>query len=117
MATLADMVGDTTIDMSALDSYSFLPVLTDGPAGGEMRSDLAIEDQVYRDGQWKFIDGWGQGGITLRYAPDREDIEIPDIPGELYNLEHDLAEQNNLYDNHPEKISEMRERLKRILAD
>ncbi len=117
MATLSDLVGDETLIKADFNSYSFWPVLLDPLSGKTARNELVIENKAYRKDNWKFIDGSGQGGITLRYAPDRDDIEIRNIPGEMYNLETDISEQNNLYDEYPEKVSEMKKRLQQVLNE
>ncbi len=45
-----------------------------------------------RDGDWKLI-------------------RMPDRPAELYNIENDIAEQNNLADKHPEKVKELYKKI------
>jgi arylsulfatase A-like enzyme len=114
MATLADLNGKKIPEEAGFDSYSFLHVLEDRKPDGPVRSDLVIENKVYFSGDWKFIDGSGQGGIAARWAPDKAYIVTEEIPGELYNLQVDLSEQNNLYDVHPEMVQELRAKLKSI---
>jgi len=115
MATLADLVNDEDFNQEDFDSRSFLPVLLDPGYDRAVRPDLVVEKKVYREGAWKFIDGWGQGGIELNYAP--HSVEIKDIPGELYDLETDTGEKNNLYDRYPERVSKMRGDLHEILGN
>ena len=117
MATLADIIDDHTINNADFHSHSFLPILQNPDDSKPIRDDLVIEKKVYRKGEWKFIDGSGQGGITLRYSPGREQIKTEQVAGELYNLKDDLSEQNNLYEQYPEKVSEMRTKLHEILNE
>lgn len=111
MATLADLLGDKKFNSTGFDSHSFLPILKNPDSGKPARTELVTEKNAYRIGDWKFIDGSGQGGIATRYAPDKKYIAREKIPGELYNLKEDLSEQNNLYDAYPEKVKEMKKRL------
>jgi hypothetical protein len=64
-----------------------------------------------RRGQWKLILGKGSGGFT-RFKPADD---APD--GQLYNLFRDPAENNNLYNEHPEIVSALTEMLKRAQQD
>jgi len=115
IATLADLLGDKTIKSTDFDSHSFLPILTNSNFEKPARDKLVIEKKSYRIGDWKYIEGSGQGGIAARYAPDKKYIMSEKIPGELYNLKNDLSEQNNLYDEYPEKVKEMKKALDEIV--
>lgn len=106
MATLADMSGETLEEQAGFDSYSFLHVLENRKADSPVRDELIIEKNAYFSGDWKFIDGSGQGGIAARWAPDKAYIMTEEIPGELYNLKEDLSEKNNLYEKHPDLVKE-----------
>jgi arylsulfatase A-like enzyme len=114
MATLAELTGKELEDPSGFDSYSFLHVLEGREAERPVRKDLVIEKKAYFSGDWKFIDGSGQGGIAARWAPDKTNIVTEEIDGELYNLKTDLWEQNNLYEEHPELVEELRNKLNNI---
>ncbi len=117
MATLAELVGDEAFDNADFDSYSFLSALTDVKSETKLRNELVIEKNAYFKGDWKYIKGSGMGQLLIKYGPNKESIVIKDIPGELYNLENDLSEQNNLYNQHPEKVKEMEARLNEILGN
>ncbi|TVS14235.1 MAG: arylsulfatase [Planctomycetaceae bacterium] len=56
------------------------------------------------------------GGVSR--VPDwfNEKFDYPDNPhpGELYNLADDLAQRNNLWAEHPERIEELRQKLNEI---
>ncbi len=113
MATLADLLGEE-LAQGTFDSYSFLPVLLDQDSDQPLRSEVIVEKNAILSGDWKFIDGSGQGGIAARWAPDKKYIQTEQIPGELYNLKEDIAEKNNLYDAYPEKAEQLLEELSRI---
>lgn len=115
MATLADLLGDKTFKSADFDSHSFLPILQNVGAKKSIRNELVIEKKSYRRGDWKYIEGSGQGGIAASYAPDKKYIMSEKIPGELYNLKNDLSEQNNLYNEHPERVKKMKRRLNEII--
>ena len=113
MATLADLLGEE-VPQGTFDSYSFLPVLLDQDSDQPLRSELIIEKKAILSGDWKLIDGSGQGGIAARWAPDQSYIMTDKIEGELYNLREDLSERSNLYEENPEKADELLGKLKKI---
>ena len=70
-----------------------------------------------RRGQWKYLDHKGSGGSNYnrdgewglkQYAlPDK----APKAPGQLYNLNLDPGETDNLYFKHPEIVKELKDKL------
>ncbi len=60
-----------------------------------------------REGAWKLIEGQGSGG----WSKDADAESIAD--GQLYNLDNDVSETNNLYNEHPEIVKHLKEKLKR----
>ncbi len=60
---------------------------------------------------WKFIT---PGRVTESMTKPYEWLEIS-APGELYYLTDDIGERNNLAASHPEKLSELRRLLQKIL--
>lgn len=68
-----------------------------------------------RDGMWKYLDHKGSGGNDYKnkneLAPYRIEVNDPEAPGQLYNLEVDPGETNNLYSEYPEKVKEMKKQL------
>ncbi len=78
----------------------------------QVRSELIIEDKVYRQGNMKFIKGSGLGGLRRRYDPNENFADpINDSSAELYDLQNDLSEQNNLYDSRPAEAKKMEQEL------
>lgn len=114
-ATCADLLGAELPPGAAKDSYSILPVLTgktDTVPGQEAvvhHSSAAFF--AIRRGPWKLVEKRGSGGFSepQQYEP------VPGEPaGQLYNLEDDPAEQQNLYNDYPEKVKELSQLLARI---
>jgi arylsulfatase A-like enzyme len=115
MATCAEIVGNHRSRFEAQDSYSILPVLTgrskvvtDQPAVVNISSTGHFD---IRKGPWKLIEKLGSGGMS---DPKEVTPKPGEAPGQLYDLESDPHEDNNLYGSHPEKVKELEELLKRI---
>jgi hypothetical protein len=67
-----------------------------------------------QQGPWKFIDGQTSGGFA---APKEQKVlekQNPNAPaGQLYNLNNDPSESDNLYTQRPKKVAELKALLKR----
>ena len=62
-----------------------------------------------RHGNWKLITGLGSGGFTQ----PRDVKPKPNGPsGQLFNLQDDLGERNNLWEEHPEVVQRLQDILK-----
>lgn len=114
LATFAEIVGRELPDGAGPDSISFLPALK-----GEIfrRPPIVMESgsglMMIRSGQWKLIDGLGSGGFS------RPSIIQPgpgDPEGQLYNLEADPAETNNLFAEQPQIVERLQAEMRRIVA-
>ena len=97
-----------------MDSYSLLPILK-GESGEIHRAPVVHHSGGgkfgIRDGDWKYIEGLGSGGFSLPKFPQPKEGEPLD---QLYNLSSDPGEMQNLYFEHPEKVLELKEKLKTI---
>jgi len=107
-ATCADICGVALPKNAAEDSQSFLASLQDPAQESQTRKELihhsAHSRFSIRDKQWKLIDACDSGGFSEKewQAP------APGAPGgQLYRLDQDLEETNNLWESEPE----IRERL------
>jgi arylsulfatase A-like enzyme len=117
--TLAAVTGEAFEPDRFPDSYSFASLL--GAAGsssaGTPRPYLPIRSgagmmTIRRDG-WKLIDGLGSGGFS---SPRRIKPQPGGPRGQLYHLDQDLAETQNLYQQRPERVAELRKLLEEVLA-
>ena len=72
-------------------------------------SDLSI-----RDGNWEYLDHKRSGGNDYnqeRLQPYALRNTDPDAPGQLYNLNTDPGESNNLYRIHPAIVQKLKTQL------
>jgi arylsulfatase A-like enzyme len=115
MATLAAIVGESLPEDAGEDSYNILPSLLMGQrAGGGIRP-TTIHHSVngmyaIRSGPWKLIQGVGSGG----WDPCAY-VARPDEPeGQLYNMDVDVEEKENVYDQHPDIVRNLTSLLQEI---
>ncbi len=104
LATFGEITGHQLAGTSQIDSESMLPILLGRK--DSVRSSLLIEDGAVRKGPWKLIFDYGMGGVHRNYRP-ASDSSIQEAEGELYNLNNDRSEQNNLYEENPAKVKEL----------
>jgi len=102
MATLAGLLNVSLPQNAGEDSHNMLPVML-----GKKNTDRlpvvhhSIQGMfAIRQGPWKFIEGIGSGGWSSEIADST-------TPGQLYHLENDPGEQNNVYQSHPGIVLEM----------
>ncbi|MCT4589566.1 MAG: hypothetical protein N4A71_17215 [Carboxylicivirga sp.] len=105
MATCAELSGQKT-PTSASDSYSFLSAINKEQSKEALRTSLVHHSIngtfAVRKGEWKLIDAKGSGGWSLY------ENQFEGMPNQqLYNLKKDVAEKNNLLDQHPEIAKEL----------
>ena len=121
MATCAAVAGAVLPQDAAEDSYSFLPTLL-GEDPGKSRREYTLHQTIslalaIRRGPWKYLDHRGSGGNDYSregrwgmkpYAlPER----APEAPGQLYRLDEDPGETNNLYFEHPKIVTELKAKM------
>ncbi len=108
MATFAAIVGDALPSSAGPDSYSILPAML-APNLAEPIREAIVHHSLHgtfaiRQGPWKLIEGLGSGGFT---APQRIEPKPGEPAGQLYNLDDDPAEQNNLWSERPEVVERL----------
>jgi len=116
MATCAEIVGGALPDSAGEDSVSMMPLFKDPMAKirGHVVHHSIIGKFAIRDGRWKLVLCPGSGGWT---HPDREAAEegLPLV--QLYDMQGDQGEKNNLHEREPERVKTMIALLKQLVAD
>ncbi|TWU38840.1 Arylsulfatase [Novipirellula aureliae] len=131
VATMSALTGVEIRDGQAVDSVNVLPALTGDPQKNiRDHSVLAASRPGFlaiRKGKWMYISGKGSGGFggtkrgqhnfagpaAITYAGyTNSDIANGKIkpsspPAQLYDLENDLKQTENLYREYPEVVQEM----------
>jgi hypothetical protein len=123
MATCAAITGATLPNNSAEDSFNMLPALLGQADQTPIRPYLLSQTislaLAIRQGPWKYLDHQGSGGNRydrgelMRYALPEQ---APNAPGQLYHLELDPGETNNLYEQNPEMVSALKALLEESKA-
>ncbi|MDF7825445.1 arylsulfatase [Pontiellaceae bacterium B12227] len=116
MATCAELTGADIPDEAGEDSVSFLPALsgekiTSGRAGVIHHSFSG--HFAYRLGKWKLLLAKSSGGWT---APTEAEAPADAPSAQLYDMEVDPGETNNLYESHPEVVERLLKQLKAEVA-
>ncbi len=113
MATCAAITGADLPEKAAEDSYNMLDAFA-AEAGGPIREALvhhSINGMFsIRQGRWKLVEGRGSGGWT---KTDTEDAP----PGQLYDMQTDPEEEENLYETYPEVVQRLQALLDRYKRD
>jgi arylsulfatase A len=109
-ATCAEVVSADLPQNGAEDSVSFLPALLGEDRTGD-RTTLVNHSNhgefAYRDGPWKLV--FKRSGPNLEQSRGRSTIV------ELYNLDSDIAEENDLSKKHPDLTKRMTADLKNLI--
>jgi arylsulfatase A-like enzyme len=99
------------MDNEGEDSYSLLPLLTDDPNSSYLR-EATVHHSIngsfaIRKANYKLIFAPGSGGWS-HPIPGKDDVsDLPEF--QLYDLEVDPSEKENLVLVHPEKVNELTE--------
>jgi arylsulfatase A-like enzyme len=109
-ATVSDLLGKTLADNSGEDSFSIMPLLKgeDQPIRETSVSSSIRGVPSLRQGPWKYIPapgsgGWGEGGDQSQAV-------------QLYNLDEDLGETNNLAASELDHLAEMQALLEMLIT-
>jgi arylsulfatase A len=98
----------------AEDSFNVLPAMLDMPHQEPVRSSMIVHSPngnfAIRSGSWKYIEG--QPSPTLKQPPQRVELHA-----QLYNLQDDPGEQNDVINDHPEVVKHLATLLERQRAD
>lgn len=118
MPTVADIVGCKLPDEAAADGFSYKRTLQ-GKKQRKKRS-AVIHHSIrgkfaIRKGKWKLVLCPGSGGWTAPKDSEAKENGLPDI--QLYNMEADIGEQENLYTEYPDVVEELLIILNRIVDE
>lgn len=124
MATCAAITGAKIPEKAGEDSVNMLPALLSEDQGKQIRKytlhqtiSLAL---AIRRGPWKYLDHKGSGGNNYtragRWGMKKYIVpeKAPQAPGQLYNLNSDPGETENLYYKNPEIVKELKEKLEQF---
>ncbi|QDT01971.1 Arylsulfatase [Rubripirellula lacrimiformis] len=114
MATCADLVHSKIPDGAAEDSVSFRNALSGdkNPASRDGLIHHSIGGHfAYRQGRWKLLLCRGSGGWSS--PNENQAAKNKDLPiGQLYDMDSDPGETNNLYSVHPDLVAKLLANLK-----
>ncbi len=110
MATIADILNLSLPPDAGEDSYSLMPLLRGGndPIRAHAVSASISGVPSLRMDSWKLLLAQGSGG----WSPGGDSSHV-----QLYNLNNDLSEENNLAGELPDRVSEMVLLLEKLIAD
>jgi arylsulfatase A len=113
-ASFARLAGYELPDGEAIDSEDMLDAILGKSQHGR---ELLLEEAgtfALRRGSWKYILP-KEGAPDVISFDDRKKIEMGVVSfSQLYNLDEDPGEQNNLAEKYPEKVDEMHRIMKKI---
>jgi arylsulfatase A-like enzyme len=121
-ATLASVVGYKLPDDAATDSFDMLPAMLGTqdktkPIRPHLLTQSFRGEFQIRQGNWKYLDHPGSGGNNYDRDPLARYVlpeSAPNAPGQLYDLEKDPGETNNLYFTEEAKRQELKALLERL---
>lgn len=114
LATFAAVTHAELPDGAGPDSFSMLPALLgdeDTPGRPTLAMQTSNGTMTLRKGPWKLITALGSGGFS---EPKRVNPGPGDPKGQLYNLEDDLGETENLHLQNRAIVEELTDELARI---
>ena len=122
LATVAAIIGQELPVGAGPDSYNVLPALLGNklrhPERPVVLSSGGTGAISIRSGKWKLIDG--QGNCGYREFQRKQPWPTPgpdDPPAQLYNMQDDPGEANNLYLKHPTIAHRLKATLEKIKAN
>ena len=119
MATFAAIIGKELPAGAGPDSANVLPALLGQELPDPERPMIMHSGGTgalsIRVGKWKLLEGQGNRGYAEFFGGGPWPEPNPgDPPMQLYNLEEDLGETNNLYNEHPGIVEMLKRKLEEI---
>ncbi|MDZ7738905.1 MAG: arylsulfatase [Bacteroidales bacterium] len=112
IATMADITGYNLPDDAAEDSYSMLPLIKQENNKYERESIIHYSvngDIAIRKGKWKLIASAGTEVPGLHTEGETEETKLSEP--RLYNLDSDPREEDNIAEDNPAMVDELKELL------
>ena len=128
LSTLAALLGKELPRWAGEDGFSHLPGLLGRDGTPAPRDEVITQSYVgvlsVRKGRWKLIlDTKGSGGHE-RATPGFEPLVmgppweiLASRTGQLYDIEADPYERNDLFEKHPEEVAELKRLLQKRISD
>lgn len=117
-ATFAEVAGARYSGTEGVDSISFLPTLL-GKPNAQSRGDVIHHSYsglfAIRKGPWKLLCAPGSGGWSKPTSEEAVKQGGPMV--QLYHMEKDHGEQDDLHAQHPDKVRELRTLLETQIAE
>lgn len=114
LATFAAITRTKLPADAGADSYNILPALKGQKLKKPIREATLLQSSrkffAIRQGPWKLIDRLGSGGFS---QPRSEEPQPGGPQGQLYNLDEDISEQNNVWTENPEVVSRLTQLLEK----
>lgn len=117
MATFAEILGHKLPEHQAEDSFSFWSSLKDqsAPSARQAIVHHSISGMfAIREGKWKLLLARGSGGWTKPDEGTALGMGLPEV--QLYDMESDIGEAQNLQADYPEKVQQLETRLTTLVA-
>jgi arylsulfatase A-like enzyme len=108
-ASLADLVGTPQAAAARPDSVDILPALLGtSKIGLQTMMEQAVHRLALRDGPWKYIPAGADYGV--KPGIDGDTTQSPPTPPDLqlYNLDSDISESQNVAAQHPDVVEKMK---------
>lgn len=118
MATAAAITQDSLAATEGEDSYNLLPILEGKSLGAPLR-EATVHHSIngsfsIRQGKWKLAFCPGSGGWSAPRPQEAEKMELP--PVQLYDMETDVAEENNVMEQHPDVVNRLTALMEQYIA-
>lgn len=117
-ATIADYFKDTLAKGVAEDSYSLMPYLKGKSTNKPIRNYAVLNTffgyDFIRCGEWVYAPFEGSGGPYSKVGKGGKKAKIAQdehTRGQLFNIATDPKQENNLWEENPEKVKELSEML------
>jgi arylsulfatase A-like enzyme len=119
MATVAAIVGDTLADNEGEDSYNLLPAMLGKKLENPLR-EATVHHSIdgnfsIRKGKWKLEFCAGSGGWSFPTEKKAKELGLTSL--QLYDLENDIAEENNVVEENPMIVKELTDLMQKYIDD